>query len=163
MNKPTKILVIDPLKRRITQETIDEDGSTKPYATRLGCEWVETAHHFKNGDIMFVDDEGLLKRQPSLNYFHICGTKQVFAGRGIVVGTRETSDDLINDDVKSKEFDIALQIQFPPINKDTPAKLNLASLFAALSTDELKVKLTKKVTTQTDKPCDCEDFPCCGH
>jgi len=137
LNNITKILVIDPLKRRITKETIEEDGSTKPYAAKLGCEWITAGFHFKNGDVLFVDDEGLIKKQPSLNYFHITNTEQVFAGRGIIVGTRETSEDLVNTDVKSTELEVALKVQFPPIDKDTPAKLELASKLATLSVNEL--------------------------
>lgn len=54
--------------------------------------YIEVAHRFPNGDIVFVDEEGLLK-EPSL-WFEIAGAHQTFAGNGLVTGPEDAEGKL---------------------------------------------------------------------
>jgi hypothetical protein len=49
-----------------------------------------TAKTWPSGDLLFVDDEGLLKRQA--HFFRIAGRDQPFAGNGVVVGPDRYDD-----------------------------------------------------------------------
>lgn len=50
---------------------------------------ITPAHCFPNGDIIFVDDEGLLKRQQ--HFFIVTGGNQPYAGNGVLVGRESSS------------------------------------------------------------------------
>jgi hypothetical protein len=54
--------------------------------------YIEMATSFPNGDVLFVDEEGLLKNPEY--FFEIKGAYQPFGGNGIVVGTTNSGDSI---------------------------------------------------------------------
>jgi hypothetical protein len=46
--------------------------------------WIEIGHRFDTGDILFVDEEGLMK--PQVAWFRLTGKDQPMAGNGVIVG-----------------------------------------------------------------------------
>jgi hypothetical protein len=50
----------------------------------IGCEWLQIGHQFRNRDVIYVDEEGLLK--PQRMFFTVRGGHQPFAGSGVLVG-----------------------------------------------------------------------------
>lgn len=67
---------------------------------------IELAKQWSSGDVLFVDEEGLLKK-PAYG-FKIAGLDQPFAGNGVMVGreigdTAETNDpDMTIDELREK-------------------------------------------------------------
>ena len=79
--------LIDPEAR--TLEIIDIDG-LESIQEAIRCDTI-TAARFNDTDVVYVDDEGLLKGPTS--FFLIEGYPQPLAGRGVVVGTDAEGDD----------------------------------------------------------------------
>ncbi len=77
-----KAIKIDAVNRKI--EEIDIDGLPDMQAAVGGL--IEIGHHFRpSADIIYVDEEGLLK-EPD-NFFAIEHETQLLAGNGLIVGT----------------------------------------------------------------------------
>jgi len=55
---------------------------------------IETAHWLPRGDVVFVDEEGLLK--DCRNFFLINGAHQPFAGSAVVVGPADHNGDSLD-------------------------------------------------------------------
>jgi hypothetical protein len=79
-----------------TQREIREvEYVTQPMESPLSLQshiggYIEVAHGWENGDVLFVDEEGLLK--PQLYFFRIdVRQDQPFAGNGVVVGRERTN------------------------------------------------------------------------
>lgn len=51
--------------------------------------YIETAMQFRNGDVIYVDDEGLLKSQQHFFAVWSMRSDQAFAGHGVLVGREE--------------------------------------------------------------------------
>lgn len=84
----SKAILIDAATREIRE--IENTGLKSLQAAVGG--FIETAYSWENGDVLFVDEEGLFK--PQSNFFRVptlCDD-QPFAGNGVVVG-REVTDD----------------------------------------------------------------------
>jgi hypothetical protein len=84
-----RALLIDAAKREIreveyVQSKVDDGGPGMSLQDHIGG-YIETAFAWENGDVLFVDEEGLFK--PQMHFFRI-GERpdQPFAGHGIVVG-----------------------------------------------------------------------------
>jgi hypothetical protein len=79
-----KAIHINSAERTITEVEI-EGGSLKDLQALTGG-GIEIAWSFQNGDVLFVDDEGLLK--PQEHYFRISTRKdgQPLAGNAVLVG-----------------------------------------------------------------------------
>ena len=59
---------------------------------RLNCRTFAIGHYFDNGDVLFVDDEGLLAIDDDTTFFQFKGS-QVFAGNGIIIGPETETED----------------------------------------------------------------------
>lgn len=66
---------------------------------------IEAATDFPDGDVLYVDEEGLLKDP---KYFFDIGAHQPFAGNGIIVG-REIDDEGTLADAQTKLTDLKLE------------------------------------------------------
>lgn len=66
-----------------TVQEIDTVGDLDALYGLIHCQMIEVAHEFPNGDVLYVDEEGLLK-QPQ-RFFDI-GAHQPFAGNGVIIG-----------------------------------------------------------------------------
>lgn len=87
-----RALLIDSAKQEIREveyESTEAKGTT--LQQHIGG-YIETAYAWPNGDILFVDEEGLFKAQ---KHFFRIGERpdQPFAGHGIVVGPERLDED----------------------------------------------------------------------
>ena len=92
MNKLINALFIDVVKQTVTP--IEIKNKYTEYYPLLECQTIE-AIHLENGDVIYIDEEGLLS--PQKGYFRLKGYPQVYAGHGLVIGTRISKFDE-NDD-----------------------------------------------------------------
>jgi hypothetical protein len=84
-NTPTRGYLIDPYKAEVQPITVPIDDH-KEIQRQLGCDVFTTGGYLENGDVVYVDDEGLLKRPT--HFFRIKGLNdQPLAGRGVVLGS----------------------------------------------------------------------------
>jgi hypothetical protein len=95
---PAAGFLIDPAARSITSWLYNGDWRTIAPALRIG-QSPFTLVEIGNGDVIYVDDEGLLK--PLDWFFAIKGAHQPFAGCGLVLGS--------NDEGEAVSAGIALQ------------------------------------------------------
>jgi Domain of unknown function (DUF3846)/Domain of unknown function (DUF4314) len=80
-------ILIDVTAREI--RAVDYDGLKD--LQRLVGGFIATATAFDNGDVLFVDDEGLFKAPPG--FFRVKGIDQPFAGNGVLVGEEHYDGD----------------------------------------------------------------------
>lgn len=92
MAKKIKALFIDVVKQSVTP--IEIKNKFSEYYPLLECQTIE-AIHLENGDVIYIDEEGLLSEQDG--YFRLKGYYQVYAGHGLVIGTEISKQDE-NDD-----------------------------------------------------------------
>lgn len=74
-------ILIDPVTRTITSHIVSASVESLREAVDGS---IAFATELKTGDVLYVDDCGLLKRNPSL--FMIAGGRHPYAGRGVLVG-----------------------------------------------------------------------------
>lgn len=84
-----KNLLIDPVERTV-EEVEREDGLKSIYALIL-CDCIDGIQ-MPNGDIIYVDDEGLMKNHK--RFWAIPGFNQFIAGRGLICGIDEEGNDV---------------------------------------------------------------------
>lgn len=86
-----KAILISVHNQSVTQIEI-EDGLDSIYKA-IGCDTIEAVHSYilQGGDIIYVDEEGLLKDEPG-PFFVLNGFHQPLAGNGLVLGTDEEGD-----------------------------------------------------------------------
>jgi len=78
-----KAYLIDPSRFTIAPVEIDRDHTLEQLYKHIGCDMVE-AVYLENGDTLYVDEEGLLKRQ--WHFIVLDGYPQPIAGKGVLVG-----------------------------------------------------------------------------
>lgn len=96
-----KALWINSEKQEIT--VVDYAGLTD--LQRMVGGYIEVGMSWPNGDVLFVDEEGLLK--PKAHWFMIEGNRQPLGGNGIVVG-REDYDKATD---KETQLDVATTVE----------------------------------------------------
>jgi hypothetical protein len=88
-----KAIFIDAERREIREVEYSPTGSgdEHPSVNHYVGGWIEAAWRWDNGDVLFVDEEGLLK---ATMHFFLCKfrTDQPMAGNGLLVG-REVEDE----------------------------------------------------------------------
>lgn len=78
-----RAILIDPFTRTISE--VDTDASLDDVYTLLDIETL-TVVAYDREHALFLDDEGLLKSNEVQAYFHVEGSDQPFAGRGLIIG-----------------------------------------------------------------------------
>jgi hypothetical protein len=101
-----KILIIDPSKREVREGQV---ARYHPDVSKLLGGWLSGAGRFDNGDVLFVDDEGMLK--PQEHFFMWDGYPNPLAGLGVVVGpeVRGSGD---GSDVQTTVEDLTKRIKW---------------------------------------------------
>lgn len=84
-----KAILIDAAKREIRE--VEYNHTDTPIRSLIGG-WIETAWSWPNGDVLYVDEEGLLKPQEHFFLLSLRSDGQPLAGNGVLVG-REVEDD----------------------------------------------------------------------
>ncbi|CAB4122576.1 hypothetical protein UFOVP28_16 [uncultured Caudovirales phage] len=82
-----KAFLIDPFARSITE--VDFDGNYKSIYPFIGADLFTGAYPWENGDMIYVDDEGLFKSDQA---FFVANGYGPLAGKGLVLGTGANGD-----------------------------------------------------------------------
>lgn len=100
-----RAILIDPKTRSVS--TCEIDGGLESIESAVGGTFcVGTA--FENGDLLYVDDLGLSKKD--IHYFAI-GARRLLAGRALLVGPEGSSGRIT--DVRSTAEEIERLVRFP--------------------------------------------------
>ena len=86
---------------------LNKDDILQDMYDLLGCRMVEIGYRFPNGDVLFVDEEGLNKLNDYTRFFQIDNC-QPLVGSGIIIG----SDDLTGVSVSVKTNLEDLEVKF---------------------------------------------------
>jgi hypothetical protein len=83
-----RVIFIDAEKRTVEDRHIDVKTTREcldAYYALIGngCDTIEIATYLEKDDVVFVDEEGLLKQN---EHFFDIGAHQPFAGNGVIVG-----------------------------------------------------------------------------
>lgn len=110
-----KAVLIDPALQSV-RETFIGHGLEALQEAVGGM--VEIAHEFPNGDVLYVDEEGLLKAQDAIlgredaarAFVFDIGAHQPFAGRGVIVGAED--EDGRHTDARTSAREIIPMVSF---------------------------------------------------
>lgn len=89
MNKIFHGILIDPIDRECSVVKIDADNILQSLYDHIECDMMELCAHQPNGDVIYVDEEGLFKE--GLRSFQVLGVHQPFFGRGLILGRNLTA------------------------------------------------------------------------
>jgi hypothetical protein len=103
----TKVIFIDSAKRTIIEGTIGTGRAALKDMQKAVGGLIQPAHGWANGDILYVDEEGLFK--PQTHFFRLAGYDQPLAGNGLIVGSDDEGE---NADVKLPVADIIPLVTF---------------------------------------------------
>lgn len=84
-----KAYLIDPKKKTIEQ--VDYSGDFKQIYEFLDCRAFDIVHVYENGDVIYVDDEGLFVDEQ--HFFIHRNYPTPLAGKGLIIGTDEEGED----------------------------------------------------------------------
>lgn len=82
----TKGLLIDPAAETVTEVECNTKTLDAAYAL-LDCSLVEMVH-LPNGDVMLLDEEGMVRPYRRQGHFTLLGADQPFVGRALVLRER---------------------------------------------------------------------------
>ncbi len=100
-----KAILINAYTRKISEVEVEAgDNELDSIYGHIECQYIETGMHLENGDVVFVDEEGMLKE--CNHFFYMLGAHQPFAGSGLIMGTKAGGDsadcNIDIDEVKSR-------------------------------------------------------------
>ena len=107
MDKIVHGILIDPATKNVSAVRINPDDPLKSAYEHIGCDLIEPAKRLPNGDVLFVDEEGLINGR-TVGAFMFAG--QVFKGKGLLVN--ESTDDWTAP--HSPIIEILRMIEFTP-------------------------------------------------
>lgn len=102
-----KVLIIDPHQKTVTE--VEHPDSMAGIYKLLHCEMIEAAYPPLpgKGDLIYVDEEGLLGNLSEQAFFLMEGYPQPLAGYGMVLNTTRAGNDAA---AKSSAEDVAKRI-----------------------------------------------------
>lgn len=111
MNEPKtiKAIHIDAHNKKIAAVQIVPNLDS--YYKLIRCDLITTGYKFPNGDVLFVDDEGLFK-DPK-HFFRIPGIDYDFAGNGLIVGTEPDNDEETDVKIDVRCFGVVFREVIP--------------------------------------------------
>lgn len=86
-----KTILIDPFTKTVSE--VEYSGQYQHIYDLLQCDCYDAARINRDGDAIFVDDEGLFKEEQA--YFWHEDYPQPLAGRGLLLGCRATDGETI--------------------------------------------------------------------
>jgi hypothetical protein len=102
-----KAIFIDAKNRKV--ELVERDFENyKLISEQIGCDTFTYATSFNNGDVLYVDDEGLFDRELN-SFFTYEGAHQPFAGNGLILGTGFEGD---STDAVTTLMEVASKVEF---------------------------------------------------
>ncbi len=85
-----KAYLIDPAAKAVTE--VDYDGDYKSIYKLIGADLFDTVRINRENDVIFVDDEGLLK--PQAHFWRYGHLGHDLCGKGLVLGTDDDGDSI---------------------------------------------------------------------
>lgn len=73
--------------RRMEVQTVELSGDYREIYPLIGCETFTCVQINDKNDVIYVDDEGLLKDLKTQSFFMFKGYPQPLAGNGLILGT----------------------------------------------------------------------------
>ena len=104
-----KALLIDVKNRALKQIEIGEDFTEISKA--IECDVFAAPHILENNDVMYCDDEGLLKNPE--HFFLLDSYPQPIAGNGLILGCDHEGDSV---DAKTSLAELASKVTFMDVN-----------------------------------------------
>lgn len=105
-----RAILIDTYNDRVSEVRLRPDLGD--YYEHLKCDVITSGLRFQNGDVLFVDDMGLLKRPK--HFFRLAGVDYDFAGNGLIVGTDDFGETIdAKTDVRSLAIEFQHLVPFP--------------------------------------------------
>lgn len=101
-----RAIKIDSLNKIVSEIEIDEENSLSGMQGVVDG-LIEFAFELKNGDTLFVNEEGLFS---ATTFFEIKGAHQPFAGNGVIVGTNFSTGETV--DAESSLDEIRSMVSF---------------------------------------------------
>ncbi len=83
------------------------DNELQSIYEHLECNYIEAPHRLENDDIVFVDEEGMLKE--CNHFFYILGAPQPYAGSGLILGDAGMGE---SGDAESELEEIKSRVKF---------------------------------------------------
>lgn len=114
MNNIIRGILIDPVAKKLSyiDIAINESGSClKSLYKAINCDLVELVRLSDSLDL-WVDEEGLLKIDENTKYFHADGMSNPIAGRGVILGVKQTEDGEESTDCPCTIEDLSKEIKF---------------------------------------------------
>lgn len=106
-----KAILIDSVNREVRE--IEIDGGLKSIYDAMDVQMIETATYLENGDVIYVDEEGMFGLNAFSVFFDV-GAHQPFVGNGLVVGTSRIGKTIAP---KSKVEDITSLVTFKTLRQ----------------------------------------------
>ena len=83
MDKIVHAILINAAEKKISVVELGQDHLRSAYE-HIGCEMIEAAVRLPNGDVVYVDEEALVKRERPQGKFQFAG-RGWFIGNGLIV------------------------------------------------------------------------------
>jgi hypothetical protein len=103
----TKAILIDSANRTISEGTIGTGRAALKDMQAVVGGLIQIAHEWPNGDVLYVDEEGMFK--PQSHFFRFQGYDQPLAGNGLIIGSDDGGS---NADVKLTVAEITPLVTF---------------------------------------------------
>ena len=96
-----KAILIDPIKLDVTEVNIGTDY--REIYKQIDADTFECITINKNGDAIYIDEEGLLKPFETQCFFMFSGYPQPIAGKGLILGLNRATGESENPTITVKE------------------------------------------------------------
>lgn len=103
-----KVILINSQNRSVNE--LDITGDLKSIYDAMDVQMIETASYLDNGDVVYVDEEGMFGLDRNSVFFNLNGAHQPFAGNGLVIGTNTNTGESV--DCKSTAEEIRTLVEF---------------------------------------------------
>ena len=82
-------ILIDPINETLTEVKVD---TLEDIYSMLDVELIQVGHYLPNGDVIYVDEEALLKSTPINKAFFYGESRTPLLGKGLIIGTGKDGD-----------------------------------------------------------------------
>lgn len=100
--------LINPYNNTVT--AVEVKGDYKAIYPLIDCQTFDVARVEKNGDGIYIDDEGLLTLTPETRFFTYEGYPNPLAGKGLMLGVNRAGGDSVNP--KMTLAQVAAKVKF---------------------------------------------------
>ena len=139
----SQIIEIDPRERTVTRKEVPDlyQALRKAVAPRPFC----IGHRFASGDVLYIDDEGLLKAAPA--FFTLPGLVQPLAGIGIITGADDPDGE---GTLPLRENPLAIALAIKWLTHEDFTSWALAQRHAVMQFTNLKTGKTTNLMAWSD-------------